>query len=346
MDLVSRLEIFWLQQLQQGISPSLVLYSSSKALEEDLSTEIQPAKKENIMKKCLFNSLLYKSLNCKPSFQTIMAALEIIANELCLTLFKPDEESSSITICGDVFVIDMHFESDGDISSVKLSAAEVNEIPEKAHGYLTNLAKNLDLKKFEKELSMFAFLDKTNSHHPQFNLFNCLLGLQKDFSKIYELECHLNSPESVLLLGHGQPLLYKRNFGASITYHASQSIDEDEEKNTYYANISIQQSTFLNSFLPKSIQQSCIEGLVVSPFEKQFYVESAIDILGAQVSILVPTPDSILSVNAAFVMELEPTVSISLEMAKAIIGASGLQVTGQNLSNWTGPTFEEEYVNA
>lgn len=346
MDLISRLEMFWLQELQQGIRPSLILYSSDQILEDYLSTGAEPrVKGQNIVKKCLFESLRYKSLNCKPSLQTITAALEILASELSLVLYKPDEESSnSLTICGEVFVLDIHIESDGSISTVKLAASELNEIPDEAHEYLTKLAKDLDLFAFEKELAMFSFLDKTNGHHPQLNLFNCILGLQRDIAKIYELECRSESPKSVLLYGHGETKFYERNFGASITYHATQSMDDYDLPSLYFANISVEKST-LNHFLPKTIQQSCFDSSVgILPTEEQFYSKSTIEVLNGQIEVLSPNSNSSLSFNAAFVMELEPAVSLSLEMAKAIIGISGVSVTDQNLTNWTGPTFEEEYV--
>lgn len=88
------------------------------------------------LKAALFASLQYKmNGELRTTAKTITSALKAIASHLGLELYSADE-SSAVTICGSLFVIDIDMLPDGSILRVTLAASDINELDE-VERYLT-----------------------------------------------------------------------------------------------------------------------------------------------------------------------------------------------------------------
>ncbi|KAJ3303111.1 hypothetical protein HDV03_004190 [Kappamyces sp. JEL0829] len=273
------------------------------------------------------------------------AALKLMVGQLGLTLFSDDDQDEdqidsdidNLTISGNVFVLDVTLSKlDGSITKVTLSASQLNSISQGANLYLTSLLQGCRMDEFEAALSMIAFLDKGTSH-PQLDLFHCLAGLEADLALIYEKELTNNTPETVLLCGHGQPRFYRDNLGPSILYFFIPDADTG-----FLGKISVEEG-LTNRFLPKSKAQSCFQHPhpPIPMNEKHLYSASEMAILApSPMGVLVPSPSSPLVANASFVMHLEPPVRLTLQFVKSIISMGGVDFPVNVSLPWQGPTFE------
>ncbi|KAI8819587.1 uncharacterized protein EV422DRAFT_98033 [Fimicolochytrium jonesii] len=180
---------------------------------------------EAALRVCLFNILKDHPAAYEPNldFNATIAKLKSLTEECELQFYEhrdDDAAFSTVTICGNIFVIDAEIFLDGKVKMTRLSYATETHMQDEQHeladGMLHGMLTIGNYNAFRETLMTLAFLDK----HSAFHQLHCI---ENDLSDILKLELVQsgNDYRSVMLEGHGLPAMHERQFGISIAYWAS-----------------------------------------------------------------------------------------------------------------------------
>ncbi|KAJ3172198.1 hypothetical protein HDU88_007014 [Geranomyces variabilis] len=141
------------------------------------------------------------------STDKVVQKLQSLTEELQLQFYSSQDEANvTVTICGMIFVVDIEVDFFGTITKARLSYASDTHSQDQQHE-LGQFAT------FKRALASLAFLDG----HAGFPQFKCI---ENDLISIYAIELANSgaNPESVMMQGHGIPLMHIERFGPTVVY--------------------------------------------------------------------------------------------------------------------------------
>ncbi|KAJ3155268.1 hypothetical protein HDU86_004358 [Geranomyces michiganensis] len=155
------------------------------------------------------------------STDKVVQKLQSLTEELQLQFYSSQDEANvTVTICGMIFVVDIEVDFFGTITKARLSYASDTQSQDQQHELadklLTDTLSKGQFATFKRALASLAFLDG----HAGFPQFKCI---ENDLISIYAIELanSVGKPESVMMHGHGIPLMHIERFGPTVVYWGS-----------------------------------------------------------------------------------------------------------------------------
>ncbi|KAJ3184476.1 Mediator of RNA polymerase II transcription subunit 1 [Gaertneriomyces sp. JEL0708] len=274
--------------------------------------------------------------------------LQDVATEVGLQLFSVpnlnDDAATTITIAGNILVLDIELAPKGTVRRVKLEYASENaqhQYDDMADQLLLKFLRDGDFSSFTRNLGDLALLDKHSGFQARSCLENDLLSIHK-----YEMTMSESTDENhlttLLLNGHGLPTMHCGRIGTSLVYWASPLALRDTDWNlarssgeamasamsmdgVWMAAIVMEPSKPL-PYLPPTVTQYLVEPNTeptVDPAETARYtITTGLCLGGANLNYYNPLPNSEHMLPLEYVMVLNPPVPVALRIARQIMGVT------------------------
>ncbi|KAI8904628.1 hypothetical protein DFJ77DRAFT_552174 [Powellomyces hirtus] len=300
---------------------------------------------------CLSDVLTDPAAFGKLTTERVIRKLQTLTEQLQLQFYSSphveDDSTMIVTICGMIFVVDIEVNFEGTITKARLSYASDTHSQDQQHELADKLlAETLrkgDFLTFKTSLSNLAFLDG----HAGFHQLKCI---ENDLISIYgiELTNSANNPESVLMEGHGIPLMHCEQFGPSLVFWGTpgERCDIDWSKGTDATHMS-------DAFAPGTMYKAYIQLELYQPIpvlgahRNQFLVpgnppENPINMDGNEsivqgtswrdispLSFYLPMPPGSQLTNITFFMDLTPPIVACTSLARRVGALVGLCPDGE-----------------
>ncbi|KAJ1927764.1 hypothetical protein IWQ60_002660 [Tieghemiomyces parasiticus] len=263
--------------------------------------------------------------------------------------------TTTVTLCGAIAVVDVELAGTGEILSTKVTYATGATPDPRVDRTLTDQLARRDEPAFAQSIATLALLDRLTTQYERIDFFRLMHVIRRDLCTIFDAERTAldGSLPAVLSKGHGIPypdcyrpaptLLYwaPEVYCRTVLQNLSDPLDFDALDLPQFQKlwISVEESTVPICFLPESRDRFVVkagrdqddaagpDGMVLDPDDLKDRVRAPnAAIPGFFIDYFHPTPENGPAAQARFVAHLSPPVVVTETYAKSLSMLGGLSL--------------------